>query len=332
MRRIIMVALIVGALACAGVWYAYAQRASNAAWSYAKEKEDVESLFSGKNPREAFAAFKKMNERASQATQHINAHVFGEVLYEKEGVGALTACGSDFGFGCFHSFIGQAIAEGGTAIVPRLDAACVAIGPMALGCFHGLGHGLLAYFGYESKGLAKSLDTCATLSWHHRYGGCVDGVFMEYNLRTMLAQDGRIRPFTDEKHMEPCASLKAAFQPACYFSLPEWWRESLAGDTDAPAKMGAYCGSLSEGENRAACFRGIGYSQSFPHSFQADSGVEFCGQYASMGATDALRCKEGYAWALYANGDHAGAESVCTRGASAGDSKRCFDEYLFVLK
>src|SRR5688572_19501796 len=159
--------------------------------------------------------------------QHRVAHIFGELLYKKEGLQGIVVCDSNFAFGCYHSFFGSAIAQNGESIVKELDLACVeAHGPMGLGCPHGIGHGLGEYFG--SAQVDKQLNICATLTWKGRYMGCQSGVFMEYN--TPVMSDEKIiapvvRPFNATSPYGICLTVPAQFQPACFLELGAWWEQ-----------------------------------------------------------------------------------------------------------
>ena len=298
-----------------------------------EERKDVEKFFSDGTPQDAYAAFVKMNAAVPEQEQHLTAHVFGDVLYVREGMNGFPVCGPEFGFGCYHGFMGALVAERGIEAVSELDAACViGHGQLGLGCFHGIGHGLVSYYGYGVLDLQKSLSVCSTLSWKGVYGGCADGAFMEYNLRTMQADTGApTRPFSSEAPDEPCSSVPPKFRISCQFNQGEWWRQSLMGETDASSRIGGFCAGLMDGEERIACFRGVGYAHAVALDFDAAKGAAFCEQYADVSEDGNLWCREGYAWALYATNAHDAAISVCTEGLTKTESGRCLKEYLFAI-
>ena len=297
------------------------------------EEEWVQTLIVTNGVARAREVFTTENQKRDPLIQHSAAHVFGEVLYKEKGITAFGECGSEFGFGCVHSFVGFAIAEHGIESLQKLDEACIEMySTSGLGCFHGIGHGVLAYSGYTKKDLDASLRHCATLSWQGRYGGCTDGVFMEYNFRMMETDEKRqSRAFSEEFPYEPCQSLEGRFQEVCYFSQPEWWRQSLRGVDDSFRTIYQYCAGIVDREHARACFRGIGYAYSAENAFSDTAIVTQCERIPK--AEGELWCREGAAWAFYA--DPALREevaSVCTSNASTEVGARCLDEYLFVIE
>lgn len=296
-------------------------------------KEGVESLFARRDARAAFEKFKELNAGTDEIAQHNAAHIFGEMLYEKSGIEGFSVCDAAFGFGCFHSFIGRAVADKGDSVVKTLDDECVkAYGEQGLGCSHGIGHGVLSFYGYNPEDLEKSLSLCRALTWKKPYGGCQDGAFMEYNFRTMETDErNRVRNFSAETRHEPCRALPEASRSACYFSQAEWWATALRDQPDVVARLAQYCKEVVGVEFRRACFRGVGYERGPHFSFKADSGVAYCD---ALSATDEEKvwCREGYAWALYADPQfRPDAEKVCVVGLSTPMQKQCKDEFLFVL-
>lgn len=298
-----------------------------------QERRDIEKYFSNGTPQDAYAAFVKKNADATEQKQHLAAHAFGEALYTHEGMNGFPVCGSESGFGCYHGFMGALINEHGIDAIGQLDLACIrAYGNLGLGCFHGIGHGLVSYYGYGISDLNEALSVCSALTWKGTYGGCADGAFMEYNLRTMQSDTGSVpRSFSAQASHEPCDSVASQFKIVCQFNQGEWWRQSLAGEANASLQMRGLCVSLSSTEERKACFRGVGYSYAVPLDFDAAKGADFCEQYRGTSDEGNLWCREGYAWALYAINAHDAALSVCTEGLTKTESDRCLKEYLFVI-
>lgn len=299
----------------------------------AQDKKNIEKFFTAGTVKDAYTAFVNMNTHQSEQEQHLAAHIFGDVLYAREGMNGFPVCGPEFGFGCYHGFMGALIHEQGIEAISQLDTACLlGHGELGLGCFHGIGHGLVSYYGYGILDLTKALSVCGTLSWKGEYGGCADGAFMEYNLRTMqIDTGGATRQFSAASHDEPCDSVAPEFRISCQFNQGEWWRQSLIGEEGASARMGKFCADLSNGDERMACFRGVGYAYAAGLDFNAGRGITFCEQYADTVEGGRVWCREGYAWALYATGAKDGALSVCTGGLTKSESSRCLQEYLFVI-
>ncbi len=298
------------------------------------ERVHIEKLFEKYSPEETYDRFKKEHERDDIASAHTSAHIFGEVLYEKVGLPGFSVCDAGFGFGCYHSFVSFAIAEHGIEVAQELDKECAGShGPVGLGCFHGIGHGVLSYYGYGKKGIETALSVCDSLLWKRPYGGCRDGVFMEYNFRIMEAEPTkRNRPFSIESRNEPCDFVQKDSRIACYFNQPEWWRTSLMNEPDLAEELSNFCEEVKVVSEKQACFRGIGYSQAPDVNFEPLEGSKFCDKINSP-ENGRLWCREGLAWAIYADpAFRSGALSACTIGLSPDEAEKCKDEYLFVIQ
>lgn len=290
----------------------------------------VARLLDTHEPAEAYQIFKTESTGLPENEQHLAAHVFGEALYAKGGEALFSVCDGEFGFGCFHGFTGAALAERGEGILPALDASCVEeYGLQGTGCFHGLGHGLVSYFGYEHDALERALSLCETLSWKKPMSGCSDGVFMEYNFRTMEEDPAkRYRAYSFEERLEPCASL-TRYPLSCYFGLSAWWITALPESESLPKELGMHCRSVAKDTNRQACFRGIGYGIA-PHvAFDPKQGAEFCDDAASD--EERLWCREGLAWSLFSDPAKRSLTDQACEGLGAEESQ-CKRGYLFAVE
>lgn len=257
--------------------------------------------------KEAYADFARYVEDMPPERQHEHAHTFGRALYSAAGEKALSTCDSRFSFGCFHEFLGAAIADLGIASVARLNDGCFeSLKESPLSCQHGIGHGVAAYFGYDEAALRSSLEVCRTLARSDPIGGCYGGVFMEYNLQTMLGEEGRTRPFAEQRGEQfPCNALDQAFKPACYFWQPQWWGQvvRMGGETDMTrmyGKMGEWC-SRAPFEVRRPCFEGMGNNVPPDADFVGAATRKLC-EAASENARDQLYCKSYAANSLFLGG------------------------------
>lgn len=325
--KIVSVAAFLTILAIGAAAYISVPREKAAA----DERGQIEALFDGNSSAEAYQLLKDEYQSGEQAAQHNAGHIFGEFLYRDEGLDGFSVCDGALGFGCYHTFIAAAIAEHGEDVIKTLDATCVgAFGEGGLGCFHGIGHGLLSYEGYRTEDVARALELCAGLSWQRPLGGCSDGVFMENNFRVMETDPkDRNRPFTLEDRHEPCVSIPEKHREACYFSQPGWW---MQGQNRAQKDIAVWCGEAANETLRRSCFRGAGYAQAPFVQFDATRGIAYCDAFPGSG-NGRLWCREGLAWALYADPAlRDRAEIVCSDGLTAVQSKQCQDEYLFVIQ
>lgn len=237
----------------------------------------------------AYGEFFEKNSLVPEARQHLFAHAFGEALFEKLGIEAVTVCSDAFSFGCYHGLFSRAIAEGGQDALIKLDAACrTEFGDLS-GCSHGLGHGILEYVGYES--LERALGMCTSLvNQPTPLLGCTSGVFMEY-LSPLKDADGKLapssRPFDANLPFAPCTDVSDEYRASCYFELGQWFRQTP--DTD----YGALCGAL-EVPAKQNCFLGIGTDMTRGWK-DAETLIAKCARYD---AENELACRAGAAWSL----------------------------------
>ncbi len=236
-----------------------------------------------------FAAYRELTDEIAThppEEQHVAAHTFGAALYAVEGTRGLAVCDAQFSFGCFHEFLGRAIADLGLASVGDLNDACrEALGEQSLSCQHGIGHGLVAHVGYEDSELERSLRICRDLPFNDPIGGCYGGVFMEYNLRTMLEQ-APLREGTDL--MQPCASLETEYARACYFWQPQWWLQRTIAfegkeknSTEAFSEIGRHCKRAGDETLQRSCFEGIGNIATEAADFDGARTAELCDAVSS---------------------------------------------------
>ncbi len=199
----------------------------------------------------------------SSNTKHALAHIFGGALYRSQGESALAVCDAQFSYGCFHEFLASAIEEHGISEVQTLNEDCwnsLVSSPLA--CQHGIGHGVLGYFGYGSSSLDKALSLCKDLPMSDSIGGCYGGVFMEYNMRTMLDYNDKVRPVTDNDIYAPCDTLADEYKKACVFWQPQWWLVKVYGNKAGVGvftKMGKNCDTIGKDTLlKRLCYEGLG--------------------------------------------------------------------------
>lgn len=222
--------------------------------NYDDERKYWNNTISHLGPQGAYSLLKQHYAHAPHNIAHNTAHVFGEVLYEK-GVEGIAVCDISFIFGCYHGFLGRAISEEGVDVLAKLDAACNKKGREWLGCHHGIGHGLMSYFG-DAK-LEEALFACTSLSWKGPVGGCYGGLFMEYNFRNAHFEGDGLeytRPNSGGL-FEPCVYLPEKFRSACFYEQPDWWRRIFGEDYK---KLGELCGKVDDQADREFCFIGVG--------------------------------------------------------------------------
>lgn len=272
-------------------------------------KEEVASTGSAA----AYAKLKKMVALSPQPVRHGVAHVFGEVLFQADGIDGLKVCDADFTFGCYHGFIDTAVNYKGIEIITQIDKECSALyGHEDTRCRHGIGHGLMDYFGAAS--LPKALAKCGDIG-DTTLTGCVDGVVMEY----LITVDGT-RSLDSKKPYEPCAGLSGEYRATCYFELVKWWDDAFDHDYK---KIGGLCGALWEKKEKDACMFGAGKSYGELHGFNAGKTIVNCAKFSERG--DQVICQAGAYGVFTALGENTG--SLCrTPSFSREENETCIQD------
>src|SRR5690606_29950264 len=135
----------------------------------------------------------------------------------------------------------------------------------SLGCQHGIGHGILGYFGYDIEGLKEALSVCESLGEGPISHSCFGGVFMEYNTETLLADQASTRAFDpDLGYMYPCSVVDHSHKPPYYVWQIQWWMALDRLENPEPTArvyiMDGRCGQIKDKRSRSECYRGIGYN------------------------------------------------------------------------
>lgn len=242
----------------------------------------------------AYKGFKEKYSSSPYGSQHSLAHVLGELLYDKLGVKGVSICDDSFSFGCYHSFFGKAVSKEGLKVTKEFDQACKdKYGQKNLPCQHGIGHGLLSYFGNEK--LVNALNECTKITWQS-LGGCSSGVFMEYNFQTMAdPTKASVRVLTKEGPHYPCKKVPSKFTPVCYFEQVQWWESTFSNDYK---KIGSLCAEVQDMQSKEACFHGAGNYAAPSVNYDVGKTTNLCNQMPTLvGKAD---CIEGASWILLA--------------------------------
>jgi len=299
MRIKIIILLIVAILSVAGLFYVESRQEFSVQEKNVASEEYWRSQIGARGAKNAYddiTLFINSND-FSKPKAHELIHVFGGALYESEGTKGLSLCRIDFSYGCFHEFLGRAIAGHGLAVVGDLNRVCIdTLGGDAHFCQHGVGHGIQTYFGYKEGDLLEALKVCESLPENDPIGGCRGGIFMEYNFRTMLGAEAH--PRISDDIFSPCSNLYGNDQLACHYWLPDWWSRDLQEKDNDPEdilrQMGANCKSMSNGSGGLleTCFMGIG-NIAVTISEKFNIGVSELCTFASAESGLAEKCKIG---------------------------------------
>ncbi len=205
---------------------------------------------------------------------HLLAHTVGNILYKQQGIEGIKICTQDFRNACSHSIVIGVLIDRGPEAINDISNTCKSApgGPGAYGmCFHGLGHGVLAYVGYD---MSKAIPLCEKIGTRDynfvETSECVGGMIMEmmagvHDPVAWNRQKGKY--FKDDDPLYPCdqSFIPLIAKNNCYNYLsPHLW-ESAGGDLGNPSEESLreafkYCSKVG-GDNlpyREACYGGFG--------------------------------------------------------------------------
>lgn len=242
--------------------------------SFDEYADFFEDLAEEKGGKYALGALSKA-ELGPRTDFHLLGHVVGDVLYKQKGVDGMHDCTHEFRNACSHSIVTGVFTEYGPSGLGLVTEACEQA-PGSKGaysmCFHGLGHGVLAYALYDFK---RAVSLCEDIgdidSPRREVVECIGGAVME------IVGGGDHDPVAWEKQHphylkaeDPLYPCNASFVPQeakgiCYIYLTPHLLELVGfsfGNPD-PAlfpKAYSYCDTIpkEQKDERAACYGGFG--------------------------------------------------------------------------
>lgn len=209
----------------------------------------------------------------SAGTQHLIAHVFGDVLYRNLGIKGMSVCDDKYLFGCYHGIFIEALNDYGLPILDKLNIECLKNKDTVNACQHGLGHGIINYLG--PKKIVDSLKICSKIQ-KDNFTGCLQGVFMEYDYPSHIYEDKTeltLRKEDKNNIFHPCPSLPNYYQKYCYFAHTYWLIEVFNNDYQ---HLGNLCNSIVNEENKNYCLLGLGRQIAKKTNFDLDKILEIC--------------------------------------------------------
>lgn len=204
------------------------------------EKAYWKKILASHDSKEFYEILK--NNYSNNYHKHTVGHIFGDLLYQKEGIKGIDVCDSELYWGCYHSVASQAIAMEGEEGIARLTEICnKKFGGKDSACHHGIGHGIYEYF---SGDYTRSLRACTKVSTNGE--SCYTGVFMEYHFPVKEKDNAFVQevlPLNSNKVYDPCDKVPEEFKSSCYFELPRWWERVFERDFQ---KIGLLCSAAPE--------------------------------------------------------------------------------------
>jgi len=272
-RLLVISGLVVLNIVLVGVWYL----------GFRSESIDLESVdLAGKNfsfeelkayftkigkekgAGSAFEVLKTANLPPNTDT-HLLGHVVGDMLYEQKGAEGIAVCTHDFRNACSHSIVVGLLSDKGENALSDVDKACKKApgGKGAYGmCYHGLGHGILAYTGYDEEKTVKICKKTPQISQ------CISGSVME--LISGGFHDRELWEKQRKKYLNPddpfwlCEGdiipLEAKWQ--CFSYLTPYLWEAVSANIGNPTeedhkKAFALC-EQADNKYQSVCYGGFG--------------------------------------------------------------------------
>ncbi len=206
---------------------------------------------------------------------HLLAHAVGDELYRQKGVAGIADCTQDFRNACSHTIVIGALNDFGEDALPKIREAC-SRAPGGTGaytmCYHGLGHGVFAYFNYDLPETIALCKKTGTESYREReYVECAGGAIMElmggggHDRDLWLAARDKYLNANDP--LSPCSTnvIPRDAKGMCYTYITPHLFEAAGADLASPqpihfAEAFLMCDKISKAEQdlRQACFAGIG--------------------------------------------------------------------------
>ena len=231
----------------------------------------------------------KATEIATGRYCHDAAHEVGRIAYENFGATAFVLSGHECQAGALHGTTEALFADRGTSrLADDVAVLCdIANEFVRHQCYHGVGHGLMAWTTYE---IHEALELCDILEIEYDRLSCYSGIFMENVVGGLSGAMGHtteyLRP--DDPHY-PCDVVAERYRPDCYYYQTSHMWQVFDGDM---SKVAAECATL-DGRTRELCFSSYGRDVGNQTRGDPVGAVELCG-HAPAGA-DRIECLAGAA-------------------------------------
>jgi len=272
--------------------------------------------------QKAYDEFKQEYANKNFGTQHMMAHIIGTLLFQKDGIQGQTVCDSTFSFGCYHSFFSQVLTHDGLAAITQLNQACLdKFGPAGSGCQHGIGHGVMDYFGPTK--LLEALNACQPTTALSPIAGCTSGVFMEYNVPIIIGETTATsdpRTVDPKKPYAPCPDLPEEYRDSCYYSIGQFWDQIALYRWDYKTQ-GLLCKNTPNPAQIESCYLGIGNVVAPNNNYDPLKSIAACKKMPDQASI--IICQAGASWSFAANPDFAPLAIKMCDQLNDADHKEC---------
>jgi hypothetical protein len=253
---------------------------------------------------------------------HLLGHVVGDMLYKQQGIDGIKVCTPDFRNACSHSVVIGILNEHGEGAIAEIRDTCHEA-PGGRGaytmCFHGLGHGVLAYNEYDFEKAIPMCKKAGTPEFNNReYVECVGGMTMEmiagvHDRDAWEKQQARFLKKDNPTYLCSASFMPEEAKPLCFIYLTPYLFEAAGMNLGFPdpqfyPKAFSFCGAIPESRmsDRGSCFEGFG--KEFVTITQGRD-------IRNIGSTPEPALRDARAWCALAN-DETG-EAACNTSALA---------------
>ncbi len=203
---------------------------------------------------------------------HLLGHVVGDEIYKQKGIPGMAHCTHDFRNACSHSIVVGALLENGREVFDTINDACRQ-SPGGSGaytmCFHGFGHGVLAYAEYDME---KAVELCllvGTDEYHQNEAyQCIGGAVMEmkdgiHNEELWAPQKDKFVDADNPLSLCQADYMVDGAKHLCYAYITPYLFDAIGGHGNQPtadifAASMKLCESELEEKYRRVCYAGFG--------------------------------------------------------------------------
>jgi hypothetical protein len=203
---------------------------------------------------------------------HLLGHAVGDELYKQQKFEGMKHCTHDFRNACSHSIVVGALLEKGLAVFDDVNAVCKTApgGPGAYTmCFHGFGHGVLAYTDYEVPEAVELCKRTGTAEFNfEEESQCIGGIVMEMygGINDPATWEEKKDKFLSAE--DPLKMCKADYMPdsakiLCYSYVTPFIFDAAGAVNGNPrpeiyAKSFSFCDEVENDAHRRSCYGGLG--------------------------------------------------------------------------
>lgn len=203
---------------------------------------------------------------------HLLGHTVGNLMYDQYGLDAMQYCTPDLRNACSHSVVVGALLDNGLAALEDVHAACKKA-PGGSGaytmCFHGFGHGVLAFTEYDFDKAVALCQKVGTPEYQNEEAGqCVGGAVMELRdgVHDRAMWETKIASYINTDNPLGLCQRPSIFSEAkkhCYSYITPFLFDAAGANGGLPkvehyAPAVAYCEKEPDSVFREQCYAGFG--------------------------------------------------------------------------